>query len=296
MYWAEPALADLGGKTGCRRLFARATCRTRWAPRTWAASSEVSGALSRCGDPARPSGQVIVKTNGAYPGGQRPGRPGGTLSCRRAAARAMGERVRAISWGQRQGPLDAYVASFAQDGGIVEERISGAELLSPSVQLRAIPTAAWSCCPPTTSCSGGPADRATSVACSPPTGVLAADQRTGSADRRAARRRRRGGQVRHRLRGRQGTKGSWAAFAIEVNLRKGGTARPFLALQLLTDGRYDGAGGPFRSGGGREKELVATDHLERTDCGPSPWTACSTRSLGTACTSTRPGRPASCST
>jgi len=35
--------------------------------------------------------------------------------------------------------------------------------------------------------------------------------------------------------------GTWAAYAIELNLRKGGTTHPFLTLQFLTDGAYDPA-------------------------------------------------------
>ena len=31
----------------------------------------------------------------------------------------------------------------------------------------------------------------------------------------------------------------WTPYAIELNLRKGGTTHPFLTLQFLTDGRYD---------------------------------------------------------
>jgi hypothetical protein len=56
--------------------------------------------------------------------------------------------------------------------------------------------------------------------------------------------------------------GSWAPYAIELNLRKGGTTHPFLTLQFLTDGRYDGETGLFLTPDGREKHLVATDHLE----------------------------------
>ena len=36
-------------------------------------------------------------------------------------------------------PFDVYVAKFAEGGGIVEERIEGEELRSPSVQLRVLP-------------------------------------------------------------------------------------------------------------------------------------------------------------
>ena len=32
--------------------------------------------------------------------------------------------------------------------------------------------------------------------------------------------------------------GAWSSYAIELNLRKGGTTHPFLTLQFLTDGRY----------------------------------------------------------
>jgi hypothetical protein len=58
------------------------------------------------------------------------------------------------------------------------------------------------------------------------------------------------------------TGGAWAAYAIELNLRKGGTTHPFLTLQFLTDGRYDSATALFMTSTGTEKHLVATDHLE----------------------------------
>ena len=59
---------------------------------------------------------------------------------------------------------------------------------------------------------------------------------------------------------RRGT--TWDSYAIEVNLRKGGTTHPFLTLQFLTNGRYDSRTGLFTTPAGREKHLVATDHLE----------------------------------
>ena len=56
--------------------------------------------------------------------------------------------------------------------------------------------------------------------------------------------------------------GTWTQYAIELNLRKGGTTHPFLTLQFLTDGRYDPATALFLTPSSREKHLVATDHLE----------------------------------
>ena len=39
--------------------------------------------------------------------------------------------------------------------------------------------------------------------------------------------------------------GRWTPYAIELNLRKGGTTHPFLTLQFLTDGTYEGDDGVF---------------------------------------------------
>jgi hypothetical protein len=60
----------------------------------------------------------------------------------------------------------------------------------------------------------------------------------------------------------RGPTGEWTAYAIELNLRKGGTTHPFLTLQFLTDGRYDPDTALFLTPRGQEKHLVATDHLE----------------------------------
>jgi hypothetical protein len=56
--------------------------------------------------------------------------------------------------------------------------------------------------------------------------------------------------------------GSWHSYAIELNLRKGGTTHPFLTLQFLTDGTYDPETASFAAPSGRAKCFVASDHLE----------------------------------
>ena len=59
--------------------------------------------------------------------------------------------------------------------------------------------------------------------------------------------------------------GEWSAYAIELNLRRGGTTHPFLTLQFLTDGDYDGAKWSVPHPMRRRRALVATDHLESDD-------------------------------
>ncbi len=55
----------------------------------------------------------------------------------------------------------------------------------------------------------------------------------------------------------------WRHYAIEVNVRKGGTTHPFLTLKFLTDGSYDVSTGMFHTPAGIPKYYFASDTLER---------------------------------
>ncbi len=56
--------------------------------------------------------------------------------------------------------------------------------------------------------------------------------------------------------------GEWQPYAIEINLRCGGTTHPFMAISTLTDGLYDPLAAEFRTRFGDLKHYVATDHLD----------------------------------
>ena len=73
----------------------------------------------------------------------------------------------------------------------------------------------------------------------------AADRRAGDGGRPAAGGAGRARPVRGRLRRGARRDGGWTPYAIELNLRKGGTTHPFLTLQFLTGGAYDGDAGLF---------------------------------------------------
>lgn len=63
----------------------------------------------------------------------------------------------------------------------------------------------------------------------------------------------------------------WEMYAIEINLRKGGTTHPFMTLKFLTNGRYDLSSGLFYSQQGRAKYYIATDNLQKDRyCGLLP--------------------------
>jgi hypothetical protein len=54
---------------------------------------------------------------------------------------------------------------------------------------------------------------------------------------------------------------AWKHYALEINLRKGGTTHPYLMLQFLTDGYYDADTGQFLTATGQQRFYVATDNL-----------------------------------
>ena len=54
----------------------------------------------------------------------------------------------------------------------------------------------------------------------------------------------------------------WKHFAIEINLRKGGTTHPYLMLQYLTDGNYDASNGTYLTAGGQQKYYFCSDNLQ----------------------------------
>ncbi|HEY9736554.1 MAG TPA: peptide ligase PGM1-related protein [Trichocoleus sp.] len=54
----------------------------------------------------------------------------------------------------------------------------------------------------------------------------------------------------------------WKLYAIEINLRKGGTTHPFMALKLLTEGNYSPEDGLFYTRQGQTKYYRASDNLQ----------------------------------
>ena len=85
--------------------------------------------------------------------------------------------------------------------------------------------------------------------------------------------------------------GGWTPYAIELNLRKGGTTHPFLTLQFLTDGRVR----PARPRCSSRRAATRSTWWPPTTSSPScceGWCrpTCSTSWRGTGCTSTSRAR------
>jgi hypothetical protein len=54
----------------------------------------------------------------------------------------------------------------------------------------------------------------------------------------------------------------WKPYAVELNLRIGGTTHPYQTLAHLVGGRYDPERARFITAGGQPRHYVATDYLQ----------------------------------
>jgi len=57
------------------------------------------------------------------------------------------------------------------------------------------------------------------------------------------------------------TEEGWDHYAIEINLRKGGTTHPYIMLQFLTEGSYNGETGEYLMQNGRPRFYFSSDNL-----------------------------------
>ncbi len=273
MYGADPRLWPLGTKSGCRRLFAEEDVRHPLGFEDLASEDDVLGALAELRARRPTVSEALVKLNEGVSGAGNAlvdlrDLPAPGSQQERAA---LQERLRSMVFELPTIRLDAYLAKLAQNGGIVEERIIGQELRSPSVQLRVLPEGQVELLSTHDQLLGGPSGQSY-LGCRFPADFGYAAAISDDALRIGRRLAREGVLGRFALdfvvvRDASGT---WTPYAIEINLRKGGTTHPFLTLQFLTDGRYDGVTALFLTPAGKERHLVATDHLEAPElCGLS---------------------------
>jgi hypothetical protein len=141
MYAADPRCFPLGTKSGCRKLFADLGISHPLGLENLHSMEDVIDALIRL-RAARPDiTEAMVKLNEGVSGEGNalvdlhnlgvPGSPG--------EREEIARRVQEMAFELPGTPFSSYAAKLAERGGIVEERITGVELRSPSVQLRVTP-------------------------------------------------------------------------------------------------------------------------------------------------------------
>ena len=256
VYGHDPALSWMGTKTGGRRIFADQGVEHAPGVEGVRSLDDVVEAIRQL----RTSGEdaFVVKLDDSA-GGL------GNGSVRLHGATTpdeIGERVRAIELDDPDESFERYLELLATQGGVVELRLSGDEVRSPSVQMRIDPEGRAEVLSTHDQLLGG-ANGLTYLGCRFPADPAYAKEITEQARTIAKRLAFEGALGRFSIdfvTVRRGDR--WDVYAIEVNLRNGGTTHPMLTLLSLTDGEYDPETAAFRTPDGQSKHYVASDHVE----------------------------------
>lgn len=264
-YGSDPRLTDLGTKTGCRAMFEELGVPCPVGAQGLTTPEDIVEGLKDMRARRPEMVEAIVKLNDGVSGS------GNALLDLRRLPRsgeagevdALRVRLQELEPEGDDLTVPEFLAAFEQGGGIVEQRITGKRVTSPSVQMRALPDGSVELLSTHDQLLGGasgqrylgcvfPANPAYARAITEPAMVIG----------------------RHLaglgVLGRfavdfvvvEDDAGAWTPYAIELNLRKGGTTHPFLTLQFLTDGAYDDEQCAYLTKMGHRKHLVATDHFE----------------------------------
>jgi len=265
MYAADPRYFALGGKSGARRLFAEEGLPHPLGVEEIADEAGFVQAIAGMRATKPGLRRVITKLNQGVSGmgnavvTLRDLPPPGDA----AEAEGITARLRAMQFELPGLRYDDYLRGVAAQGAIVEEMIEGEVKESPSVQMRISPLGVVQILSTHDQMLGGPSGQSYLGAifpADPAYSRLITREAAKIGDR----------FVREGIVGRfaldflvvQGEDGQWEPYAIEVNLRKGGTTHPFLTLQYLTDGLYDPETGRFTTEQGEQRCYVASDHVE----------------------------------
>lgn len=264
MYAADPRFFAFGTKSGCRRIFSEEGVRHPLGVENLYTVDDLLDALQQMRAQRPGIKQVILKLNDEVSGAGNAIADLSMLSDDPALERGqLAERLRAIRFENKDLTFEEYIRKFARRGGIAEELVTGIKVESPSAQLRATPLGEVELLSTHDQILGGPSGQSY-LGCRFPANVEYGPQIMREAAKVGRRFAREGivGRFALDFVVVQNEANEWQAYAIEVNLRKGGTTHPFLTLQYLTDGVYDAARGVFVTARGHEKSYVATDHLE----------------------------------
>src|SRR5216117_3740244 len=242
MYGADPKFFPLGTKSGCRTIFMEENVPHPLGVENLGSKEELIEAIAQMRARKPSIKQVLVKLNEGVSGEGNavidltdlPSVAGGADPGREKAM--LEERLRAMQFELKGATYDSYMKKLQERKGVVEERILGNDIRSPSVQLRVTPLGEVELLSSHDQLLGGPSGQSYLGCVFPADPGYAASitQEAAKVGRRLAKE----GVI-----GRfaldfvvvRAKNGKWEPYAIEINLRKGGTTHPFLTLQFLTD-------------------------------------------------------------
>ncbi len=263
LYATDPALAYLGTKSGSRAVFKEAGILVPDGFEELRDATDVVDALVALKRRNTALRRAVVKLNDGFSGEGNAVFPydgcpeGAALEgwVREALTHQLRFEAKGETWAHFQ-------TQFKEMGGIVEAFIDGAVKRSPSAQFRVNPLGEVIPISTHDQMLGGPSGQIFLGCTFPaPSAYRLEIQRAGH-------------RVAEVLRD-QGVLGrfgidfisvkegdTWKHYAIEINLRKGGTTHPFLMLKFLIDGTYDATTGNYYTPAGQPRYYFASDNLK----------------------------------
>jgi hypothetical protein len=262
IYGCDPDLLSLGSKSGSRKIFREAGIAMPEGFEDLATADEVADALVEL--KARRPGirRAVVKLNEGFSGeGNAVFAYQGAPEGPQLRAWAL-ERLPDLAFEAKDMTWELFQEKLALMGGIVEEFIEGEVKQSPSAQFRVDPLGNLEPVSTHDQVLGGESGQVFLGCTFPADEHYRLDiQEDGlKAARALADKGVRGRFAIDFLSVKEGDE--WRHYAIEINLRRGGTTHPFMMLEFLTDGCYDPKTGSFLTPAGHPRCYYASDNLE----------------------------------
>ena len=263
IYGCDPALVYLGTKSGCRKIFKQLDILLAHGFEDLQNEMDIAHAFAKLKKQNPALKKAVVKMNDGFSG------EGNALfyyqdmdpdedNLEEAILKAMPQQLKIVA---PNVSYERFIEKFCSMGGIAEEFLDGSIKESPSVQCRINPLGEAEIISTHDQMLGGESGQvflgATFPAHHEYNNAIAAISKK-VADEMS----------------RQGVIGrfsidflsvkddnGWKHYAIEINLRKGGTTHPFIMLQFLTGGEYKWQQGVYIMPNGQSRCYFASDNV-----------------------------------
>lgn len=263
IYGCDPSLMHCGTKSGGRKIFLRAGVSTPAGAEDLKTYAEIVEALAKLKREFPALKKAVIKLNDGFSG------EGNALLC--YPEQLTDEEI--LPWLHQHLykemvpvandlSVETFLEKFEQMGGIVEAFVEGELKMSPSVQCKIDPLGNVEIISTHDQVLGGdsgqifigahfPADESYRIEIGKLAKAIAEELKKEAVLGRFA--------IDFISIKENDT---WKHYAIEINLRKGGTTHPFLMLEYLTSGNYDETTGLFATPGKQNRCYFASDNLQ----------------------------------
>jgi hypothetical protein len=263
IYGCDPMLLYWGTKSGSRQIFKKLGLLLPPGFEDLRSEMDIATALAQLKQENPHLRKAVVKMNDGFSGEGNavfpyPDNLLETEDVISAILELLPQQLRIVAAGLS---YSVFLEKFASMGGIVEAFVAGEDIQSPSVQLRVNPIGECEVISTHDQLLGGESGQVFLGATFPANPEY--NKEIARIGKQVAKEMQRKGVL-----GRFGVdflsvkEGSeWKHYAIEINLRKGGTTHPFLMLQFLTDGEFRWEEGVFVMPNGQTRCYVASDNV-----------------------------------